>query len=229
MGDRTSVAIEIGGNLDAALLPELIEAIEADGLDFDWGMSEVTKDTLLSWITPDAEKPEGSSLYLTAHKVNYASLETLESFCAEHGLPYRKEWDAGGDYGAGGELFDGQKTVKYTTSQIGGSPALTAHEIRSFGGYEKLLAYLDTLQAPVPPLRLTEPSRRVTFIGQAWINNHALEVDDSRATFLVSEAEYQAAGGDDTDDYDALKDAARAPDWVKSWPGPFEIEVADDE
>jgi arylsulfatase A-like enzyme len=82
------------------------------------------------------------------------------------------------------------------------------------------------------------PRFRAEFIGQAWIRDVAMEVDDSRWEYTVTAAEVDAAGGlaEDSDeaaddlapkrgDWDALRTAAGAPPEVKAWSGPYDIEL----
>ncbi|MFZ3482193.1 hypothetical protein [Sphingomonas sp. 3-13AW] len=80
-------------------------------------------------------------------------------------------------------------------------------------------------EAPVPA-----PITRIArFTGQAWIRDHALNVDGGVTTFGITDDEFAAAGGDDASDYDSLAGAANAPAMVRNWPGPFEIEILTDE
>lgn len=75
-----------------------------------------------------------------------------------------------------------------------------------------------------------EPITRIArFIGQAWIKDNAWTVDESTVTFGITDREFDEAGGEDAGDYDALMDAAAAPDMVRNWTGPFEIEILDDD
>lgn len=113
---------------------------------------------------------------------------------------------------------------------------------RDAGMPAELLEQIDgaTLH-PTAEAKLREdaaPKFRAVFRGQAWIAGHAMEVDDSRAEFVVSQAEVDAAGGIDPEcdpasddvlstsgDWDALAQAANAPPMVKNWPGPFDIDL----
>lgn len=74
---------------------------------------------------------------------------------------------------------------------------------------------------------------RATFIGQAWINDHAIPVDDGRFSYLVTAEDIASAGGADPEDpegltpargdWDDLRTALFAPPQVRAWAGPFEI------
>ncbi|TXI53143.1 hypothetical protein [Mycolicibacterium mageritense] len=72
---------------------------------------------------------------------------------------------------------------------------------------------------------------QAVFRPQAWINNHATDVDpegethwnitDDDARLALPEATRIGA------DLDYLKDHANAPEWVRTWRGPFFIELID--
>lgn len=70
----------------------------------------------------------------------------------------------------------------------------------------------------------------VRFVPQAWIRDTAIRVDPVGATTF----EVPAADAKDTDgnwlpdhDYpsDRLREHANAPDWIREWSGPFEVEI----
>ncbi|UTU07698.1 hypothetical protein CcrC1_gp506 [Caulobacter phage C1] len=71
------------------------------------------------------------------------------------------------------------------------------------------------------------PTRWATFVGQAWVQGHSMEVDDARVRYGITDAEFNANGGDEPADFDALAQAARAPQWVKDWSGPFDVYISD--
>jgi hypothetical protein len=100
----------------------------------------------------------------------------------------------------------------------------TLSEVRR--DYEYAREATDAQRAPDSP---AGPLRSVLFVGQAWIADNAMEVDDGRASYDITEAEYLEGGGDDAEDYDYLAQAALAPQWVKDWAGPFEVYPSDPE
>lgn len=84
------------------------------------------------------------------------------------------------------------------------------------------------------------------FIGEAWINDYAREVDDGRTTFTVPLADLYIpltnhidTVGDATDTWaihstihnhhvsDVFKSHDNAPEWVQTWTGPFTIKLVD--
>lgn len=64
------------------------------------------------------------------------------------------------------------------------------------------------------------------FQGEAWIDDHAIAVDDARWTYPITEAEYaQAWAFREVQAFDGLQEADAAPRAVMGWPGPFTITV----
>ncbi|AME28615.1 hypothetical protein [Burkholderia sp. PAMC 26561] len=71
-----------------------------------------------------------------------------------------------------------------------------------------------------------------TFHPQAWVNNHAVDVDaQGECQFDVTEyvsalgEEKASAIKDYSDSSDDLVSFAQAPEWAKNWPGPFFVTV----
>lgn len=70
-----------------------------------------------------------------------------------------------------------------------------------------------------------------TFTPQAWVRDYAIEVDPAGPTEWVTDfegltreqSEAILETGHDTSDL--LKEDPAAPEWVRDWPGPFEIHV----
>ncbi len=72
----------------------------------------------------------------------------------------------------------------------------------------------------------------VRFDPEAWVNDYPISVDpEGPTTFEVPLADAQNAAGEwlDSDECEALRDHANAPDWIRNWPGPFTIEIEHDE
>lgn len=72
-----------------------------------------------------------------------------------------------------------------------------------------------------------------TFIPQVWVKDSAMEVDpEGPVTWLMQMSEVTALTGvtdmskmdDDPFARDELRWAKGAPQWVKDWAGPFEVE-----
>lgn len=81
------------------------------------------------------------------------------------------------------------------------------------------------MDAPAPePVDPDTLPYRVTFQGQAWINGHTMNVDESRYVFLASQEEFEACPLRTEYIFDELQNAAAAPPEVKVWTGPTEVD-----
>lgn len=74
------------------------------------------------------------------------------------------------------------------------------------------------------------PTYRATFHPQAWVNDYAIEVDPQGPTTWEVTPELIAslpAGWNKSCTYesDELRNDPAAPEWVREWTGPFDIEV----
>lgn len=70
----------------------------------------------------------------------------------------------------------------------------------------------------------------VRFVPQAWIKNYATEADPEGATtFEVPVHAAQDADGSWLPDHDYASDVLRehdsAPEWIRNWSGPFDVEI----
>ncbi|MGK3995003.1 hypothetical protein [Sorangium sp. So ce1024] len=70
------------------------------------------------------------------------------------------------------------------------------------------------------------------FQPQAWINNYAVDVDPEGAVEFDVTADIERMGRDEalalkdnSDDSDMLAKSASAPEWIRSWTGPFYVNV----
>lgn len=72
---------------------------------------------------------------------------------------------------------------------------------------------------------------KARFVPQAWINNHAVDVDAQGATeWQLSDEDAEIAIPEAChvcSDLDYLQDHENAPAWVRNWHGPFYIELID--
>lgn len=66
----------------------------------------------------------------------------------------------------------------------------------------------------------------VRFKPEAWINDYATPVDPETPDTWFVEKDQVPAEGASPYDWDELRDHANAPQWVKDWSGPFEVELA---
>ncbi len=68
---------------------------------------------------------------------------------------------------------------------------------------------------------------RCTFVPQAWVNNNAIRVDTEGETSWVMEV--AALPKRNSYASDELRHADTAPEWVREWHGPFEVEYDEDD
>lgn len=66
---------------------------------------------------------------------------------------------------------------------------------------------------------------KLRFLPQVWINDYAVPCDPEGTTeFEVAESSISFDFENDHYERDELRFDDNAPDWVKEWSGPFEIE-----
>jgi len=99
--------------------------------------------------------------------------------------------------------------------------------IENQGSPEAWRDYLDSLKEVDDDLDIAEESDiRVRFRPQAWQRDYAVEVDPEGETeWLISIETANDLPG--SNDLDWVRSDVFAPDWIKEWQGPFEIEVLD--
>ncbi len=70
----------------------------------------------------------------------------------------------------------------------------------------------------------------VRFLPEVWMHDYAMPVEvEEPNEFQIPEQDAKDENGDwlpsHDDASDHLREHDNAPDWVKYWPGPFEIEI----
>ncbi len=104
----------------------------------------------------------------------------------------------------------------------------------------KVQAILEHLgfERPVKP-EIVLSDHKATFIPQAWVNDYAIRTDPEEETeWVISQealAEWRSYAKrqfideaelyEETRHNDSFKDDPAAPEWVRLWHGPFEVEV----
>lgn len=141
MGEHVPASIKFGGKLSRTLANELVDLVNAEGLDPDWGNSgDITIE--------DLDKDLGHN------EVNYGNLDTLESFAQENGLAFVAWFDAGGDWTQGFHKQD----IDGRYEELSGAtanPVFSAKEIRALGP-EAVLALADWAVADLPALEIVD-------------------------------------------------------------------------
>lgn len=72
--------------------------------------------------------------------------------------------------------------------------------------------------------------RRVTFTPQAWLNDHAIDVDPQGDTVFYVDNDHLKQFTDDALKYELepYQDLPNLPEWIREWRGPFWFDVEDE-
>lgn len=143
MADRVSVSFKLGGTLSGEAWLELVEVIAAEGLSIEWD-------------GPAFEPPHrtvGEPLELFANEVAWGKVEAIETFCQDHGLPYRF-WAGGffAEWSAERIIFRGEGAPDSFIVDESDRVLIDRHEVVRRGSLEAVLAYFDEAEFEVPPL-----------------------------------------------------------------------------
>ena len=143
MADRVSVSFTLGGTLSGDAYHELVAVIAAEGLSIEWDGPAFVP----------SHRTVGEPLALFANEVAWGKVEALETFCADHGLPYRV-WSGGffAEWGAERLIFRGDGAPESFIADESDRVLIDRLEIVRRGSIEAILAYFDEAEFPVPPL-----------------------------------------------------------------------------
>lgn len=93
----------------------------------------------------------------------------------------------------------------------------------------------DQRYRPAPVVSSKDRSVTLTFVPQAWRNDHAIEVDPSGPTdwtiplsLLLQRFPTEVDWHAKAEDRDDLRYEGDAPQWIRDWPGPFEVSLDDE-
>jgi hypothetical protein len=143
MSDRVSASISIGGILPRSLHHEFIDIIQSEGLRTDWDGPEFTPEDLI----------EGKPLDLMAYDVAWGMFDTLEQYCVDHSLAYRRSSDGfSGSFGAERIVFDGVNGPYNYDTNDDDMVVLLQATIDHLGSMEAIAAYIADAEVTVPPL-----------------------------------------------------------------------------
>lgn len=143
MADRVSVSFTLGGSLSGDAYLELVAAIAAEGLSIEWDGPAFEP----------SHRTVGEPLALFANEVAWGKVEALETFCSDHGLPYRV-WSGGffAKWGAERLIFRGDGAPESFIADESDRVLIDRHEIVRRGSIAAILAYFDEAEFTVPPL-----------------------------------------------------------------------------
>jgi hypothetical protein len=142
VGNRVSASIVIGRQAPAHLLDAFCQVIEDERLGPDWGDSFDSRDELVAYLRNGLD---GVDLFGT--EVNGGEFDTLQGFCAEHGLAYRLTYDGyGGEWGPATRLHHADGTEETCSLDRDGGAACVSRDdlaILAFASLGELQAYLE--------------------------------------------------------------------------------------
>lgn len=143
MADRVSVSFKLGGILSPNAYLALAAVIAGEGLSIEWDGPS---------FEPSHRTP-GEPLELFANEVAWGKVEALETFCQEHGLPYRF-WAGGyfAEWSAERIVFRGDGSPDSFIVDESDRVLIDRHEIVRRGSIDAILAYFDEAELKVPPL-----------------------------------------------------------------------------
>ncbi|MBL0916873.1 MAG: hypothetical protein IBJ13_15635 [Sphingopyxis sp.] len=122
---------------------ELAAVIAGEGLSIEWDGPAFEP----------SHRTAGEPLELFANEVAWGKVEALETFCHEHGLPYRF-WAGGffAEWSAERIVFRGDGTPDSFIVDESDRVLIDRHEVVRRDSIEAILAYFDEAEFLVPPL-----------------------------------------------------------------------------
>ena len=154
MADRVSAQITFGGSLPASALPELIAAIQDEGLSTEYDGEPFEPSELFS----------GEALTLCAHEVAWGTFRILEAFCRTHRLAYSRWFGTcSGAWGSGRSIYrgadetrDGEEGVDDYDASDDDQTLMGEQLARHLGSYEAIITHFERASFAVPPLEITD-------------------------------------------------------------------------
>jgi hypothetical protein len=140
MADRVSISFKLGGTLSPEAWLELAAVIAGESLSIEWDGPAFEP----------SHRTVGQPLELFANEVAWGKVEPLETFCQDHGLPYRF-WAGGffAEWSAERIVFRGEGTPDSFIVDESDRVLIDRHERGSVDG---ILAYFDEAEFAVPAL-----------------------------------------------------------------------------
>jgi hypothetical protein len=153
MADRVSASITIGGTLPADLLPDLLAAIECEGLSTEWDGPPFAADQL----------PADGPLALMAHEVAWGCFRELEAFCVENRLPFAR-WSGSyaGQWGAERTVFTGASEPRCFAADEDDYALIGRCTAERLGSYAAIIAHFDAADVAIPPLVIAADMKEAT-------------------------------------------------------------------
>src|SRR5262249_22456619 len=102
MSERMAAQIEIGGELPADLVPELIDEIKAQGVQVGWNETSFNAKNAKELLALARRNGKRSTLLLADHEVTWGSFDCLEAFLVRHAIAFNRHSE--GKFGFDAEL-----------------------------------------------------------------------------------------------------------------------------
>ncbi|MDR7061669.1 MULTISPECIES: hypothetical protein [unclassified Sphingopyxis] len=143
MADRVSISFKLGGHLTPETWLALAAVIAGESLSIEWDGPAFES----------SHRTVGEPLELFANEVAWGKVEPLETFCQDHGLPYRF-WAGGffAEWSAERIVFRGEGTPDSFIVDESDRVLIDRHEVVRRGSVEGILAYFDEAEFTVPTL-----------------------------------------------------------------------------
>lgn len=149
MSDRFPTQIEIGGNVKRTIIPALLAAINAEGLQDTWGngLPVLTSEREL------LERSEGGQLVFFDEERAWGEFVDLEQFLVKHKVPFNRSHSPRYEYS--GELVQfraGMDAPEVAASNDSGTVVIEAPEIQRIRDMLKNARSQDDIQKAVDEL-----------------------------------------------------------------------------
>ncbi len=149
MADRASASIIIGGRLPAALLPELLAAIEVDGGFSGWDEDPIDEAACRSGVAID----------ICGHDLAGGVFGAIEAFAQARGLAYvRSSGSCSGAFGPERVVCDGVGAARHYALDEDDAVVIGRHQLRALGTLEAAEAWFAAAEFAPPPLRIVDDS-----------------------------------------------------------------------
>jgi hypothetical protein len=158
MSDCFPAWIEIGGPVPRALVPALLEHIDAAGLRWNW-TEDAVKSTTAQELVEELRQHDTDLLRAGHDEARYGSFDDLEAFLVRHDIAFDRQSDAKYEHDARLVRFrPGMREPHQSLATQAGSPVIEVEDLRPIqellqqGDREEAQRRLAQLLDPVPPL-----------------------------------------------------------------------------
>jgi hypothetical protein len=129
MSERMAAQIEIGGDVPADLVPNLIGEIKAEGLQVGWNETPFNAKNAKELLALARKNGKRSTLLLANHEVAWGSFDLLEAFLVKHCLAFDRRSE--GKFGFDAELVQYRPGMKKPLVRMTSQNKQPVVEVRS--------------------------------------------------------------------------------------------------